>query len=59
VARRRGAGVLLVHSDLDELLAASDRVLVLGGGRLTDSGWPACDRAAIGRLMLGLDGTAP
>lgn len=52
-ARQRGAGILLVHSDLDELLAASDRILVLADGRLLDSGWPACDRAAIGRLMLG------
>ncbi len=53
-ARDRGGGVLLVHHDLDELLAVADRVLVLYGGRLIDSGWPACGRAAIGRLMLGL-----
>jgi len=52
-ARDRGAAVLLIHSDLDELLAISDRVVVLHDGRLSDSGWPACDRAAIGRLMLG------
>jgi general nucleoside transport system ATP-binding protein len=51
-ARERGAAVLLIHSDLDELLAISDRVLVLHGGRLSDSGWPACDRAVVGRLML-------
>ena len=54
-ARDRGAGVLLVHHDLDELLAVADRVLVLYGGRLTDSGWPACDRDRIGRLMLGAE----
>jgi len=53
-ARARGAGVLLVHSDLDELLAISDRVLVLHDGTLTASDWPACDKQAIGRLMLGL-----
>jgi simple sugar transport system ATP-binding protein len=53
-ARAGGAGILLVHSDLDELLAISDRVLVMVGGKLSDSGWPACDRAAIGRMMLGL-----
>ncbi|MBA3699656.1 MAG: ABC transporter ATP-binding protein [Planctomycetes bacterium] len=52
-ARDRGAAVLLIHSDLDELLAVSDRVLVLHRGSLADSGWPTCDRAAIGRLMLG------
>lgn len=53
-ARDRGAAVLLIHSDLDELLAISDRVVVLHDGRLSDSGWPACDRAAIGRLMAGV-----
>ena len=52
-ARDGGAGVLLVHHDLDELLAVSDRVLVLFNGILTDSGWPLCDREHIGRLMLG------
>jgi simple sugar transport system ATP-binding protein len=52
-ARARGAGILLVHSDLDELLALSDRVLVMVGGTLRDSGWPGCGRAAIGRMMLG------
>jgi simple sugar transport system ATP-binding protein len=58
-ARDGGAAVLLVHSDLDELLAVSDRVLVLHGGRLDDSGWPAADRAAIGRLMLGAPAVTP
>lgn len=52
-ARDGGAAVLLVHHDLDELLAVADRVLVLFGGRLTDSGWPYSDREHIGRLMLG------
>jgi simple sugar transport system ATP-binding protein len=51
-ARNDGAGIVLIHSDLDELLAASDRVLVMHGGRLYESGWPKTDRAAIGRLML-------
>lgn len=54
-ARDRGVGVLLVHHDLDELLAVADRVLVLYGGHLTDSGWPACAREHIGRLMLGAE----
>ncbi len=52
-ARDRGAGVLLIHHDLDELLEVADRVLVLFDGRLTDAGWPGCDRERIGRLMLG------
>ena len=53
-AREAGAAVLLVHSDLDELLAHSDRVLVMCAGHLADSGWPSADRARIGRMMLGL-----
>lgn len=53
-ARDAGAGVLLVHSDLDELLSVADRVLVMHAGALTSSAWPASNRAAIGRLMLGL-----
>ncbi len=52
-ARDGGAAVLMVHSDLDELLTVSDRILVLHDGRLSDSHWPAHDRSAIGRLMLG------
>jgi simple sugar transport system ATP-binding protein len=54
--RDRGAGVLLIHSDLDELLSVADRVAVMYDGACTMTDWPACDRAAIGRLMLG--GTA-
>ena len=36
-ARRRGAGVLLISEDLDELLALADRIAVLYRGRLTDA----------------------
>jgi simple sugar transport system ATP-binding protein len=52
-ARARGAAVLLIHSDLDELLAISDRVLVITAGRVHETTWPTCDRQAIGALMLG------
>jgi general nucleoside transport system ATP-binding protein len=52
-ARAAGAGVLLIHGDLDELLAISDRVLVMYAGRLTDSLWPNTTREKIGQLMLG------
>ena len=52
-ARDGGAGVLLIHHDLDETLAVADRVLVLFNGHLIDSGWPKSDREHIGRLMLG------
>ena len=53
-ARQRGAAVLLIHSDLDELLAISDRVMVMYAGRLLPTNWPAVDRAAIGRMMMGI-----
>jgi simple sugar transport system ATP-binding protein len=55
-ARDGGAGVLLVHHDLDELLGVADRVLVLCAGRLADSGWPAATREQVGRLMLDAAG---
>lgn len=51
--RQRGAGILLIHSDLDELLAIADRLYVMFDGRLLPTSWPACDRQTIGRLMLG------
>jgi simple sugar transport system ATP-binding protein len=51
--RARGAGILLIHSDLDELLALSDRVFVMYAGRCIPTDWPGCTREHIGRLMLG------
>jgi simple sugar transport system ATP-binding protein len=35
-ARARGAGVLLISEDLDELFALSDRIAVMARGRLTE-----------------------
>ncbi len=58
-ARAAGAGVLLVHSDLDELLEISDRILVCAAGRVSDSGWPATTRERIGRLMLDAASAIP
>ena len=52
--RARGAAVLLVSEDIDELLALSDRVLVLHEGEVAgvvDAA--ATDRMEIGRLMVG------
>lgn len=54
-AAREGAGVLLISSDLDELVPTSHRIAVLYRGGLTVSGWPDCDLASIGRLMAGLE----
>ncbi len=53
-ARAGGAAILLVHADLDELLAVSDRVSVIYAGGLTPTAWPATSREQIGRLMLGV-----
>jgi len=51
-ARARGAAVLLVSEDLDELLALSDRVAVLSGGRIAGT-LPAASatREQLGALM--------
>ena len=53
-AARRGVGVLLISSELDELLAVSDRVVVLYRGRLVGER-PAemSERGAIGALRSG------
>jgi simple sugar transport system ATP-binding protein len=54
LARERGAAVLLVSEDLDEILAIADRIAVISNGRLTQA-LPACDwdAAAIGLAMAG------
>ncbi|MHA6297193.1 ABC transporter ATP-binding protein [Devosia sp. CAU 1758] len=57
-ARDRGAAVLVISEDLDELFALSDRFLVIHAGEITDAG-PAetLDRATIGLLMAGQSST--
>ncbi|MDP9363624.1 MAG: ABC transporter ATP-binding protein [Chloroflexota bacterium] len=49
-----GKAVLLISSELDEILDVSDRIGVIFGGRLVGV-FPRAeaDRAAVGRLMLG------
>ena len=52
--RNRGAAVLLVSEDLDEILELSDRIAVMSGGKvayLTDAA--NADRTTIGRYMAG------
>jgi ABC-type uncharacterized transport system ATPase subunit len=47
--------VLLVSSELDEILALADRVLVMNAGRVVGELPIAdCSETAIGRLMGGL-----
>jgi simple sugar transport system ATP-binding protein len=53
-ARDRGVGVLLISSELDELISNADRILVIFRGRIVGER-PAsvAAREAIGRLMAG------
>jgi ABC-type uncharacterized transport system ATPase subunit len=54
LARDRGAAVLLISEDLEEILAIADRVAVIFGGRLTPARPMAhWDAAAIGLAMAG------
>jgi simple sugar transport system ATP-binding protein len=54
-ARARGAAVVVYSSDLDELLAIADRIVVVHAGRVREV---ARTRDAIGRAMVGADGVA-
>lgn len=59
-ARRRGAGIILISLDLDELFQLSDRIYVLFGGAITaEMGRSDFDQKRIGSLMLGGRGEAP
>jgi simple sugar transport system ATP-binding protein len=52
----RGAGVLLISADLDEVLAISDRVVVMYDGRLTEVGTvDTSTRERVGRAMTGAE----
>jgi ABC-type uncharacterized transport system ATPase subunit len=52
--RNRGAAVLLVSEDLDEILELADRVAVMSGGRITYVAPLAeTDRSTIGKFMAG------
>jgi len=57
VLRAQGTAILLVSSELDEILVLADRILVMSGGRITG----ALDRAEaserrIGLMMAGVPG---
>jgi simple sugar transport system ATP-binding protein len=52
--REAGGAVLVVSSELDEVLALADRVLVLNAGRIAgELPIEACSEQALGRLMGG------
>jgi simple sugar transport system ATP-binding protein len=53
-ARDRGAAVLVISEDLDELFTLADRLLVAHAGEVTDAGSAAAlDRNTVGMLMAG------
>jgi simple sugar transport system ATP-binding protein len=50
--RDAGCAVLLVSSELDEILTLADRVIVMNGGRITgELAIDACDETRLGLLM--------
>ncbi|MGH8566967.1 MAG: ABC transporter ATP-binding protein, partial [Gammaproteobacteria bacterium] len=54
VARNRGAAVLLISEDLDEVFDLADRIAVMFEGRFAyESPAATADRAAVGRAMAG------
>jgi len=50
-ARARGAGIILISEDLDEILSLADRILVIHDGHLVETS--SHDRQAIGLMMAG------
>ena len=56
-ARRAGLAVVVISEDLDEILALSDRVAVMAGGRIT--GVLAREECTPTRLGLLMAGAAP
>jgi len=52
--RDAGGAVLLVSSELDEILALADRVIVMNAGRIAgELPIEQCSESALGRLMAG------
>ncbi len=58
--RDAGKAILLISTELDEVLALSDRVLVMCGGRITGERRPEdTNEQDMGLLMAGVSGDAP
>jgi ABC-type uncharacterized transport system ATPase subunit len=55
-ARDQGAAVLIVSSELDEVMALADRILVMFRGRVVGERPAGTDRDEIGLLMAGVEG---
>jgi general nucleoside transport system ATP-binding protein len=52
-AREAGTAVVFYSSDLDEVIALSDRIVVIAQGTVREID-PPFDRDAVGRRMLGM-----
>jgi general nucleoside transport system ATP-binding protein len=52
-ARDRGAGVVLISEDLDEIFKISDRIGVINRGRIVGEFTAPADRHEVGALMVG------
>lgn len=50
-ARKRGAGILLISEDLDEILSLADRIVVIHDGQLTEA--KGKNRTDLGLMMAG------
>ena len=57
--RDRGAGVLLVSSELDEVLSLGDRIAVMYRGRIVGIVGPSAGRDRIGLMMAGIAQPGP
>ncbi|RMX04928.1 ATP-binding cassette domain-containing protein [Corticibacter populi] len=57
-AAARGAACLLISEDLEEVLALSDRIVVISAGRITGECPGGASAERVGHLMLGTAGAA-
>lgn len=55
-ARNRGAAVILISEDLDEIFLLSDRIGVLSAGRMVAEFDAPADRNEVGQAMISRDG---
>ncbi|QGP92581.1 Galactose/methyl galactoside import ATP-binding protein MglA [Neomoorella glycerini] len=52
--RAKGKAILLVSSELEEIMSLSDRIAVMHGGRLTGLVWPGISEEELGQMMAGV-----
>jgi simple sugar transport system ATP-binding protein len=58
--RAKGCAILLVSVELDEILALSDRIVAMNGGRIVgEIAGAEADRHSVGLMMAGVGGEAP